>query len=266
MIQDIAKLNPDIHVDFVALDLSSQKSIRTAAQEVANLTAGIDIIINNAGIMASEKYRTTADGIEMQFGTNHVGPFLLTNLLMPLLLKASTASNDGARILNCSSNGYTLSPVRFTDYNFNNGADYNPWLAYGQSKTAGLLFARAIAANATLKDAKITAFAITPGLILESNLQNEISPEMFADGLEIGRKVFEGRTPPPEEKPKPMASATSTVLVAALSPDVVAESGRFLENCQVVEEERVEAHGKGEENAEKLWKLSEELVGERFAW
>ncbi len=266
VIQGIAKLNSDIRVDFVALDLNSQGSIRTAAQEIANLTTKIDIVINNAGIMASEKYRTTTDGIEMQFGTNHIGPFLLTNLLMPLLLKAGSSTNDGARVVNCSSNGYTLSPIRFTDYNFKDGVEYNPWLAYGQSKTGGLLFSRSIAASKALQEKNVLSFAITPGLILESNLQNEISPEMFADGMKIGAKVFEGREPPPQENPKPMVSATSTVLVASLSPDIIGNNGGFLENCQFVAEDHIESHGLGNENAEKLWKLSEELVGEKFAW
>ena len=266
VIQDIVKRNADIRVDFVAVDLSSQDSIRSAAQEISKLTSGIDVLINNAGIMAVEKYGTTTDGIEKQFGTNHIGPFLLTNLLMPLLLHASSSSKDGARIINCSSNGYTLSAVRFNDYNFKEGADYNPWLAYGQSKTALLLFSRAIATNKTLMDSKISSLAITPGLILESNLQNEIAPEMFQDGIALAAKVFEGREPPPEEKPKPMVSATSTCLVASLSPDVVDKNGGFMENCQFVKEDRIEAHAEGDENAEKLWKLSEELVGEKFTW
>ena len=262
VIQEIAQLNSDIRVDFVTVDLSSQQSIRNAAKEISNLASGIDVIINNAGIMAVQKYGTTTDGIEKQFGTNHVGPFLLTNLLMPLLLRASA----GARIINCSSNGYTLSGVRFDDYNFKDGADYNAWLAYGQSKTALLLFSRAIAKNRTLMDKNVSSIAVTPGLILESNLQNEIAPEMFQEGIALAAKVFEGREPPPEEKPKPMVNATSTCLVASLSPEVEGKNGGYMENCQFVKEDRIEAHAKGDDKAEKLWKLSEELVGEEFAW
>jgi NAD(P)-dependent dehydrogenase (short-subunit alcohol dehydrogenase family) len=152
---------PGTTVKVVVLDLGSQKSIRQAATTVAALTDKLDILINNAGVVVTSR-QATPEGIEQQFGTNHIGPFLFTNLLLPLLQKAAHTSPPGAtRIVTLSSAGHRLSPIRFSDYNFEGkpvppeedhfkplaGAfakcapdGYNGIVTYAQSKTANILF------------------------------------------------------------------------------------------------------------------------------
>jgi len=130
VIDEIKSISPETFVKFIHVDLDRYDSIRTAADTINNTVAKIDILINNAGIMATKDYTLTAEGLEAQFGSNHVGHFLLTNLLMPKII----AAGKGARIVNLSSCLYQAGPMRFDDYNFDNGKAYNPWLAYGQSK------------------------------------------------------------------------------------------------------------------------------------
>ena len=165
----------------VLLDLSSQESVRKAAAEVAQLTDRLDLIINNAGVMTL-KHQLNAEGIETQFGANHIGHFLLTNLLMSQLLTAAKSSTPGStRVVNLTSLGHRLSPVRFHDYNFEGkevppeeahiplkGAFakgtvgvYNGYIAYGQAKSANILFS--VELNNQLNAKGIVSYAVHPG-------------------------------------------------------------------------------------------------------
>ena len=114
VIEEIKKTNPNIETQFVALELGDQKSVRAAAAEVNSSVDKIDILINNAGIMAVEKYAKTADGVESQFGSNHIGPFLFTNLIANKL-------GQNSRVINVTSMGYEASGIRFDDWNFEVG-------------------------------------------------------------------------------------------------------------------------------------------------
>jgi NAD(P)-dependent dehydrogenase (short-subunit alcohol dehydrogenase family) len=159
----------------------SQDSIREAASEIAQVTPRIDIVINNAGLMTLRR-QLTVEGIEAQFGANHVGHFLLTNLLMPHLLAAAKVNAPGVtRVVNLTSLGHRLSPVRFHDYNFEgkeippeeqhsplppmfaNGQEgaYNGYVSYGQAKTANILFS--VELNRLLKEKGIVSYAVHPG-------------------------------------------------------------------------------------------------------
>lgn len=134
--------------------------------------------------MAPAEYRTTAEGVEVQFGSNHIGHFLLTNLLMPAL---EAAASEGARVVNLSSMGWGLGEVRFEDYNFNDGKDWEKWAAYGQSKTANILFGRGLAEK--LKAKGIQAYSLHPGGI-NTNLGREVD---FMKELEGLTKMFNDR-------------------------------------------------------------------------
>jgi NAD(P)-dependent dehydrogenase (short-subunit alcohol dehydrogenase family) len=129
--------SPTASLRHLVLDLSSLAAVRVAAAEVNAYAESVDVLINNAGVMACP-YGTTVDGFETQFGTNHLGTFLFTNLIRPRLA-------PGARIVNVSSRGHKLGPVRFDDIDFQKGATYDKWEAYGQAKTANMLFSVGLA-------------------------------------------------------------------------------------------------------------------------
>jgi len=239
----------------VQCDLGSYTSIRAAAKTVLSLVSKIHVLINNAGVMAPAEYRTTAEGVEVQFGSNHVGHFLLTNLLMPGL---EAAAGEGARVVNLSSMGWGLGEVRFDDYNFNNGKDWEKWTAYGQSKTANILFARGLAKK--LKAKGIQAFSLHPGGI-NTNLGREVDFEGEMGDLV---KMFNDRGYVKVDSMdfKDLAQGTSTTLVAALDPALKDHSGAFLWDCQIKE---TAEYTTKPEYVEKLWELSERIVGEKFS-
>jgi len=153
----VGKIDSSIVTKVIEVHLDSNYSVRKAAQQVMedDSIPKVDVLINNGGIMACP-YSTTEDGIERQFATNHIGHFLLTNLLMPKLLAASPSS----RVVNVSSYGNVLSNVR-EDPGFHDGKDYNPFLSYGQSKTANVLMA--VGLNNRLKGRRLKAFALDLG-------------------------------------------------------------------------------------------------------
>lgn len=178
----ISSSYPDVIVKLVSLDLSSQESVRHAAAEISSTVSTLDILVNNAGAVVPTR-QWTAEKIELQFGTNHIGPFLLTNLLLPQLLAAARTRRPGAtRIVNVASHGHRLSPVRFHDWNFEaravppeeeprapraspfgRAADdgYPGMLAYAQSKTANILFT--VSLREALQARGIAAYCLHPG-------------------------------------------------------------------------------------------------------
>ncbi len=191
---EITAKHPATRVEIVVLDLGSQKSIRQAAADVTALTDTLDLLINNAGIVVTSR-QATPEGIEQQFGTNHIGPFLFTNLLLPLLRNAAKTSPPGAtRVVSLSSAGHRLSPIRFSDYNFEGkpvppeedhfkplpGAfgkctpdGYNGIVTYAQSKTANILFTLYLQTH--LAELGISAYTLHPGS--ESASQTPAAPE-----------------------------------------------------------------------------------------
>lgn len=153
-----------IETRFLELDLSSQKSVRQAVETVFGWAdvEYIDVLVNSAGIMAGP-YKTTQEGIENQFGSNHIGHFLFTNLLLPKILVSS-----GPRVVSVASDGHRFGGVRFDDYNFQDGKVYEQWEAYGQSKTANILFVRALAKKFGPKGLK--AYSLHPGVAFGTSL------------------------------------------------------------------------------------------------
>jgi NAD(P)-dependent dehydrogenase (short-subunit alcohol dehydrogenase family) len=252
-IQKIKAETPAANLRSLIIDLASLDSVRHAATEVNAYPEAIDVLINNAAIMASPYY-TTKDGFEAQFGTNHIGPFLFTNLILPKLL----ASKTGApRIVNVSSLGHNFSPVRFDDPFFDNGKSYHKWAAYGQSKTANILFARELAKR--YKNKGLIAFSLHPGRI-RTNLGRELKPEDFAVSL----RDYEGNVyDTTNTEYKTISAGTSTHIVAAFDPSIASESGSYLVSCQLAMDE-AKAYAIDEAQAEKLWALSEKILGQQF--
>jgi NAD(P)-dependent dehydrogenase (short-subunit alcohol dehydrogenase family) len=161
----------------VLLDLGSMDDVRRAATEVNNWgdVPKIDVVVNNSAIM-NVPYQLTADGFELQLATNYLGHFLFTNLIMKKILAA-----ESPRIITLGSDAHRLSPLRWGDLHFDNGALYNGWAAYGQSKTAMMLMAIALAER--LRDRGLLAFTIHPGVVFTTNLVKHLNPAVDIPNL-----------------------------------------------------------------------------------
>ncbi|KAH0433874.1 hypothetical protein CcaCcLH18_05626 [Colletotrichum camelliae] len=256
VIKEIAAIDPSIRATFIAVELTDQDSVRAAAASIledSNISK-IDVMINCAGIMYVKDFTTDAKGNELQFSANHIGHFLLTNLLMPKIL----AAGEDARIINVSSHGHQLSDVWWSDPTFNKGRDYHGWSGYGQSKTANILFSVELARK--LKDRGIVSLSVHPGSIGGTGLFSHVSMTELDKGDEVSRK----NTGLPFAIDTPFKTATqgcSSILAAALDPELAAHSGSYIQNCQVGTPREYALDG---EKAKKLWSMSEDLVGQKF--
>jgi NAD(P)-dependent dehydrogenase (short-subunit alcohol dehydrogenase family) len=248
--------------ELVALDLANLKSVRACADELLTKGQFFDAIIANAGVMATP-FGHTVDGFETQFGTNHLGHFVLINRIAPLLRK-------GSRLINLSSAGHRYSNVDLDDPNFER-TPYEPFLAYGRSKTANILFA--VAFDQRYRERGVRAAAVHPGVI-ETELARHVDPariralidQISKEGAAEGKKTFQWKTVP--------QGAATSVWAAVVAPAEVIR-GKYCENCHVGEvvadsaaiggvSEGVRGYALDPNNAEALWKKSEEMVGERF--
>ncbi|KAH7383621.1 hypothetical protein BKA64DRAFT_163604 [Cadophora sp. MPI-SDFR-AT-0126] len=264
VITAINEAHPSVKTTFIPCDLASQASVRAAANEINALVEKIDILICNAAIMACP-YVKTEDGIESQFATNHLGHFLLVNLLKGKLVAEGSGMGTRVVVVVVGSSAYAHGGVRFKDWNFEDGKTYNEWEAYGQSKTANMLFAKALARK--MERSGGFAFSLNPGSI-RSNLQvHMLSNEaILADGLArmTASEAKEGRAFVRAPQ-KTLEQGCATALIAALDPELEPFSGEYLDDGDV-SKVKVREYATSLEIQEKLWKLSEELVGEEFAW
>ena len=248
-------------VDTLVCDLASLDSVRKAAKEANERFDKIDLLINNAGVMACDQAQT-ADGFEMQFGTNHIGHFLLTNLLMPLVEKG-----DRPRIVNLSSRGHHIAPVDFDDPNFER-RQYDKWVSYGQSKTANVLFA--VGLEERLSDRGIHAYALHPGGI-HTNLGRHMTEEDMASLVARIRKAAEERGEEPQPF-KTIPQGAATTCWVATTDLLEGAGGLYCEDCHVANEDNddtgggVRSYAVDKDNADRLWAMSEEMVGQQFAY
>ena len=226
------------------VDLAELASVRAFADGYIDGGESIDVLINNAGVMACPESRT-ADGFEMQFGTNHLGHFLLTNLLLP-----TRQRGDEPRVVNLSASLHGMSDVDLDDPNFER-TDYDPWIAYGRSKTANVLFTRELARRL---DGRVLAFAVHPGII----------------ETELGRHLPEDALDQVRDRMKTIESGAATQIWAATEPELAAGTGSYLADCQLgvpggeTEKTGVREYAYDAANAQRLWELSEGLVGQSF--
>lgn len=240
-------------VETVALDLSEPESIETGARALRDLTAdGIDILINNAGIMATP-LRRNSKGWESQFATNHLGHFALFARLSDLLLK-----RKGARVVALSSIAHRRCGVDLEDWNFEIG-EYEKWNAYARSKTANALFALEL--NTRYEPQGLKAYSVHPGGIA-TDLQRDLDmEEMRAMGW------FDENDQPHPMFKTPQQGA-STTLWAATSPLLEDRGGVYCEDCNIADPNPPEGaftgvlpHARDPQAAQKLWALSEEITG-----
>lgn len=201
-------------------------------------------------------YTTNGNGIEIQFATDHLGHFLLTSLLLPKILSAS----PGARIVNVSSGGHYVGPVRFDDYNFDDGKDYDGWSAYGQAKTANILFSRSLAEKLGSKG--VFSYSLHPGSIATTSLGVHVDDWAVSyANLQAATLKNTGRPLGQMAALKTSEQGSATQLIAALDPQYENVNGAYFDDSVPAEPAE---HARSLEDAEKLWKLSEQLVGEKF--
>jgi NAD(P)-dependent dehydrogenase (short-subunit alcohol dehydrogenase family) len=241
-------------IEIDELDLGNQESVRAFAERFLASGRPLDLLINNAGIMALPETRV-GPGWEAQFATNHLGHYALTNLLWPRLVAAGAA-----RVVALSSRGHKRSGIRFDDLMFEHG--YDRWEAYGQSKSANSLFA--VQLDALGQAVGVRAFAVHPGPIM-TPLQRHLSPDFL---LEAGWVDEQGNL---SERFKTPEQGAATATWAATSPRLVGMGGVYCENCDIAEqsvpgsptaeESGVDAHAIDPEIAKRLWTVSAELTG-----
>ncbi len=236
-------------LELVQLDLASLASVRACADALVAVGKPFDLVIANAGVMAGPK-RTTMDGFETQFGTNHLGHFVLINRIAGLL-------KPGGRVVMVASAGHRRTDVDLEDPNFER-TPYEEYTAYGRSKTATILFAVEFDRRHISEGTRATA--VHPGAIMTETVQQMI--EGLGDAKDAAVAAFDWKT-------VPQGAATAVWAgVVATAGDI---GGRFCEDCQVAEivddptsRTGVRSYAISPENARALWVKSEAMVGERF--
>jgi NAD(P)-dependent dehydrogenase (short-subunit alcohol dehydrogenase family) len=246
----------------IELDLANLKSVRACADQLLAKGEAFDVVIANAGVMATP-FGHTADGFETQFGTNHLGHFVLVNRIASLI-------RDGGRLISLSSAGHRYSNVDLEDPNFER-TTYEPFVAYGRSKTANILFA--VAFDKRHRDRGVRAAAVHPGGI-KTELGRHVEPGRLEKVIdEINQQLAAQGKGPFQWKSIPQGAATSVwAAVVAPADDI---GGRYCENCHIGKvvpadatitaiSEGVRGYAVDAKTAEALWKESEEMVGESF--
>ncbi|KAI9084156.1 hypothetical protein K1719_033827 [Acacia pycnantha] len=244
MIRDNSKAK----IDVMELDLSSLESVRNFSKHFNSCGLPLNILINNAGIMATP-FKLSKDNIELQFATNHIGHFLLTNLLLDTMKQTATEHGKEGRIVNVSSRRHRFSypeGIRFNKINEKSG--YNSLSAYGQSKLANVLHTNELARRLKEEGADITANSLHPGVIA-TNLFRQHS---LIDGLVglLGKYVM-----------KNIQQGAATTCYVALHPQVKGMSGCYFADCNVAE---TSLQASDPDLARKLWDYSSDLVQSQF--
>jgi NAD(P)-dependent dehydrogenase (short-subunit alcohol dehydrogenase family) len=244
---------PDAQLEIRELDLGSLASVRAFGESFRADHDSLDLLINNAGVMACPQAQTT-DGFDMQLGTNHLGHFAVTAELLPALRKAAAGGSD-VRIVNLSSRGHFRGGIDFDDPHFRT-RPYDKFAAYGQSKSANILFT--VELEKRLADKGIHSFAVHPGVIA-----TELSRHLSRDDF----KAMASRAPAGALTLKSIPAGAATSVWAATSPDLAGQGGRYLEDVGIAEpadEARthgVAPHAVDADVAKRLWAWSEEQIG-----
>ncbi|GAA5838207.1 hypothetical protein JCM3766R1_001860 [Sporobolomyces carnicolor] len=238
----IEKVAPRVELKVLILDLGSFKAAKKAGQELLSWDLPIDVLINNSGIMAIPERTLSEDGYELQFATNHLGPFIFTNTILPALRRS-----PAPRIVSISSWGHHLSDVFYDDPKAEKS--YDKWKSYGGTKTANVLFA------ISLSKRGVPSVSLHPGGIRTELLRYLTREDEVAMGF-----IHEDGSPGDKWEFKTLPEGASTHIVAAFEPSL--KGGEYLDDCQVQPD--VEAYAVNPDNAEKIWKLSNEWTGESF--
>jgi len=229
----------EVQVETMVLDLASLKSIRSFADEFKSKGLPLHVLVNNAGVMAIPQRQVTEDGFEMQMGTNHLGHFLLTNLLLDVI-KASAP----ARIVNLSSAGHTLGSLDLLE-DLQSEKSYGAWKTYCNSKLANILFTNEL--QRRLEGTKVFTNSVHPGYVA-SELARNIGGVVGSLVRSIGNRLF-AKTP---------EQGAQTNIYVAVSPDIEGVGAKYFDDCRAVQPS---AASNNVEAAKKLWEISEKITG-----
>lgn len=232
--QEILSENSNRRIKLMICDLGSYSSIRLFADRYGKEQHSLDLLVNNAGFISLDRQETD-EGVERQFGINHLGHFLLTNLLIPLM-------PEGSRIVVVASGAHKAGKIHFDDINLNHG--YNVVKAYGQSKLANVLFTREMAKR--LQTKKITVNCCHPGAV--------------ATNMGVSRDTGFGKTITGMLKPFFLtpAEGARTAVYLATSPEVVAITGEYFYRCKIAKSSK---RSKDMELAKRLYDVSAKMTG-----
>jgi NAD(P)-dependent dehydrogenase (short-subunit alcohol dehydrogenase family) len=247
--REIEERAPNTEVDLLELDLASLDSVRAFSERLHSEYDGVDLLVNNAGVMATPR-RHTADGFELQFGTNHLGHFALTGLVIDML-----QGRDDARVVTVSSNAHRYGRIAFD--NLGGERRYFRWRAYGQSKLANLLFALELDRQLRAAGSAIKSVAAHPGYAA-TNLQHTGPPGIDELLMLVSNKVVAQSD----------EMGALPILYAATEPGI--EGGTYVGPDGIAEQRghpttvSPNAAARDEETARRLWEVSEEMTGVRF--
>ncbi|KAK2352516.1 short-chain dehydrogenase TIC 32, chloroplastic [Trifolium repens] len=245
--QAILKEIPTAKLDVMELDLSSMESVRKFASEFNSSSLPLNILINNAGICAPV-FTLSKDNIELQFATNYLGHFLLTNLLLDTMKKTACESKKEGRIINVSSDGHNYTyPEGIVFDKINDESSYQRWKAYGQSKLANILHANELARHLKEDGVDITANSLHPGCIYTNIVSPEVGKTIPKDMLNmLGDYVL-----------KNVQQGAATTCYVALNPQVKGISGKYFSDSNVAEPS---SQATDIDLAKKLWDFSLKLI------
>jgi NAD(P)-dependent dehydrogenase (short-subunit alcohol dehydrogenase family) len=247
--QAIAETSPEGQVEVAALDLASLESVRSFVNGFVGAHDGLDLLINNAGVMAPPR-RTTADGFELQFGTNHLGHFALTGLLLDAMQR-----RENARVVTVSSGAHRFGKMRFDD--LQGERKYGRWAAYGQSKLANLLFTFELDRRLRASGSSVRAIAAHPGYSA-THLQSAAAPQPDRFLMAISNAIMA----------QSAEMGALPTLYAATQPGI--EGGTYIGPDGLFEQRGYPTEVKArpsaydEASARRLWEVSEELTGVKF--
>jgi len=219
------------------LDLADLASVESAAREISQTEGEIDALLNNAGVMATPNRSETAQGFELQFGTNHVGHHMLTRLLLPYV-------REGGRVVTVASEAHRTGRLDFDDLNFSIDRKYSPWGAYGQSKLANVLFAKGLNDRLKKSGSDIVSVSLHPGVIKTPLWRNTPSVVQFLSGIINDKTIEQG--------------AATNVYCCMMDP-LAFEGGEYIMDCKVGT-----PSNDGEDVAKKrrneLWDSTERMI------
>lgn len=236
-VEDVKKLSGNDKVEFMQLDLMSLESVRKFAEEFKARGLPLHSLINNAGIMALPERTPTKEGFEAQIGVNHLAHHLLTNLLLDKLRESSPS-----RVVCLASRAHEQGVINFDD--LNSEKSYSAIAAYGQSKLANVLFAKELDRRMKAEGAKVTAYAVHPGVIqTELTRYSTLAKIFFFLGTPFLKSIPQG---------------AATTVYCAIQPGLEEKSGSYFADCDVAQET---ALARNMDDAARLWELSDKLVG-----